>query len=224
MNNVITYCSGNFTDCLGVALPSWLNSECDVTICTDSPEKLKRYFGHLAKVVGLHTEQSTSKRVNCMRKIDTIQYAAEHFEAGTRYAWLDSDCIIRRPFFAAIGHNQATVICTRMVVRDYPYKSINAGVSFWMAGQQATKFCNEWRAIAEKLRPTENLNEQVAFHRMCYKYFDKESDVKVSTVSEVLFNCERDNDDDFRRQIASSNPFIVHLKGGRWKRIGEFIK
>lgn len=220
---VVTYCSGNFTKCLRTTLPSWIEAGCEVTIYTDSVEEVGKAFGSVADVVELTDDRSSNKRVSCMRKIDTIQRAAETFSEGTRFAWLDSDCIVRKSLDEVLHHNQSTVICTRMVHRDYPYKSINAGVSFWRANADAIKFCKEWRVLAEKLKDKENLNEQVAFHKTCYKYYDRASTITVSNVSEQLFNCERDKDDDFRELIKKADPFIVHLKGGRWKRTKDFL-
>ena len=223
-HSIITYCSGNFTDCLAKSLPTWLKANLAVTVFTDNKAALEAI---LPPSVGLvappEWEKSKNKRVSCTRKIETIAKSIK-LEVADKLTWLDSDCFVLKDFTSIYDRVKADLLVTRMVLRKSRVNySVNAGVSFWRVNERTEKFCQEWLKIAEELEPTVNLHEQEAFNKLAYRCFDSFGQCSVAPVSELIFNLEHEQYDELKRLIAKGKAAIVHLKGGRWKQSEDYL-
>jgi hypothetical protein len=223
-HTIVTYCSSGFLPCLQKSLPTWLSCGLAVKVFTDDKNATMDAIGLPDDdVLVLTDDKSDKKRESCTRKILTIQKAIE-MRLAERITWLDSDCFVLKDFTKIYTTIQADLLVTRMVIRHRKINTVNAGVSFWRANEATKNFCHTWLKNATCKYASVNLHEQEAFNDLAYYAFDTGFPCSVAPISERKYNLEHENNETLKKEIFKYEPYIVHLKGGRWKNYDYFFE
>lgn len=200
---IANYTGENYGECLGITLPTWEAEK--ITIYTDTDKfGIKKY------------EPTTDFNESCRRKILTIKDIIKDNQ-GQNIVYLDTDVMMLADVSEVFGH-PADLIVTRMVRRDRKHEpSINAGVFFIKANPKTLAMCDMWLEMEERNRKNPDIKypEQLALNEIAYRGYDGELDIKVSNVSENIYNFERDSVSAFKNEIKNAK--LVHLKRKYWQ-------
>jgi hypothetical protein len=198
---IINYTAQSYKECLDISLPTWLG---EVKIYSDSNEfGIKEY------------SPCYDFDDHCVRKILTIKKAIKE-NMGKNLVYLDTD-VIMTGSIDEVFENPADLIVTRMIRRDNQAPEINAGVFFIRANEKTLKMCDLWLSKEKELRGIAKYPEQNALNWIATQGYDGLIDLKVSNVSEKIYNCENDNPNKHLQDIQKYKPKLIHLKTQRWK-------
>lgn len=189
---IVNNTAQNYQECLDICKPTWKHP------------------------VSQYNYEANDFNGHCTNKIRAMLDAVKN-NKGQNLAYFDTDIFQVKELPDLWTHD---IITTRMVMRDRPYKEVNAGVFFMRATDQTERFCEEWLDLDKIYQQDPNIPypEQRAFNDLAFKYYDSYGDISVSNVSENLYNCERDDTKQWMQAIQDYKPFLIHLKGGRWKK------
>jgi hypothetical protein len=203
---IITYCGKNYKKCLDLTLQTWKSDK--ILVFSDTKE-----FG-----TQLFQNETSDFNESCRRKIFTIKYCLTN-NIHENIVYLDSD-ILMTDFIGEIFSNNFDICVTRMVHRSDTggEKDINAGVSFWRPNQKTIQFCEQWLELEKQFQKTERFPEQHAFSHLCYKQYDSLCEVRVTNISERIYNFEHDEENKFFEWLTVYKPKIIHLKARRWEK------
>lgn len=198
---IINYTAQNYKECLNITLPTWKG---EVKIYSDSDEfGIKEY------------SPCYDFDDHCVRKIQTIKKAIKDNQ-GQNLVYLDTD-VIMTGSINEVFDNPADLIVTRMVRRPKQAPEINAGVFFIRANERTLKMCDLWLKTEKEFRGKTKYPEQNALDFIATQGYDGLIDLKVSNVSEKIYNCENDNPTHHLEDIKLYKPKLIHLKTQRWK-------
>lgn len=193
MIKIINNTAPNYLECLNTTKPTWKH-----------------------EILQYNFDGNTFNQ-HCSNKIKATLDAVKN-NKGCNMVYLDTDVFQVREIPESIFTHD--IVATRMVVRPErkQYEEVNAGVFFMKASDRTERFCEEWRELDKiyQLDPSIPYPEQRAFNDLLYKYYDSDLDITIGNVSENLWNCERDDTDEWMKAVEKYKPFLIHLKGKRW--------
>jgi hypothetical protein len=203
---ITAYCGGNFKSCLDITINSW--SFCNNKIYTDSGE-----FG-----IQLFESSTTDFKESCRRRIVCLKKVLEE-NLGKNVLLLDVDVmIISNP--EEVFENNFDIALTRMINRKNSiYEDANIGVVFCRSNERTIKMCDLWIETTEEYSKNLELSnpDQTALTDIAIKGYDGLIDLKVTNVSENIYNFERNDVKSWISGIKKYHPKIIHLKNKKWE-------
>ena len=221
---IVSYCSLGYLDAFEFTIDSWLEHACasEIVVYTDHPkfENIAKPRENVRFVYSFTPPAEELPRFPQIRKVEAIQ---SYFESTTRshFAYLDIDCWVHRDFrevFQNMG--QAHVVGTRLLGRDLRGNGeANSGVIFFRRHTALTEFFKGWKTRALQYRKQRRRKrfEQDAVSHLLIESFDGLHPFQASLVSEHIYNCEHDDDNEWLRAIAQYHPKILHFKKRRFR-------
>lgn len=198
---IINYTSENYKQCLDITSPSWT---CDKIIYSDTDNFGIKIF-----------EKTEDYDENCKRKILAIQKAVNDYP-GENLLFLDTDCYVKNLPTDVFEKYNFDIAVTRMVRRKRVKKEINSGVIFIRSNDKTKNLCEEWINIHDDYSKKKYMfAEQKALNTLVYDAYDEKIDLQAINLSEEVYNFERDNAEEFLRDIHERTK-ILHLKQKIW--------
>lgn len=198
---IINYTSENYKQCLDITSPSWT---CDKIIYSDTDNFGIKIF-----------EKTEDYDENCRRKICAIKRAIQDYP-GEDLLFVDTDCYIKKIPTEVFEKYNFDIAVTRMVRRKRVKKEINSGVIFIRSNERTLKLCNEWLKLCDEYSKDKKIfAEQKALNTLIYDAYDEKIDLQAINISEEVYNFERDNAEQFIRDIHERAK-ILHLKRKIW--------
>lgn len=198
---IINYTSENYKQCLDITSPSWT---CDKIIYSDTDNFGIKIF-----------EKTEDYDENCRRKIFAIKRAIQDYP-GEDLLFVDTDCYVKKIPTEVFEKYKFDIAVTRMVRRKRVKKEINSGVIFIRSNERTLKLCDEWLKLCdENINDKKPFPEQKALNTLIYEAYDEKIDIQAINISEEVYNFERDNAEQFIRDIHERAK-ILHLKQKIW--------
>lgn len=199
---IINYTSENYKQCLDITSPSWT---CDKIIYSDTDN-----FG-----IKIFEKKEEDYDENCRRKIFAVKRAIQDYP-GENLLFLDTDCYVKNLPTDVFEKYKFDIAVTRMVRRKRVKKEINSGVVFIRSNERTLKLCDEWLKLCdENLKDKKPCSDQKALNTLVYDAYDEKIDIQAINLSEEVYNFERDNAEQFLRDIHERAK-ILHLKQKIW--------
>jgi hypothetical protein len=128
-----------------------------------------------------------------------------------------------RPLFDCLGDGSSGphVAASRLIGRTARANGqANAGVIAFRHDPSLERFFGDWQSRANKIRGAggNRWHEQTALSQLVLEAFDGRHEYRGAVFSDMLWNCEHDDDKAWLEQIRSYKPVIVHHKGNRWAK------
>jgi hypothetical protein len=224
---IVSYCSLSYLDAFEFSIDSWFRNgrASEVIIYTDSPEFEKRakHRQNVSFVQAFTTPVEDLPEIPWQRKIQVIH---KYYKTTSQpyFAYLDCDCWVRDDFREVFqSMNQAKIVGTRLLGRDKRGKGeANAGVIFFRNDPILTKFFKLWNDRAEYYykKNHDAFYEQDSLSHLIIEAFDGLHAFQASLVSEHIYNCEHDSDNQWLQDIRRYQPKIIHFKAKRFRNDG----